>query len=172
MKKFILACLVVSTIIACSPKTETASTFAAPKDLTSYNLDSSANIDIVKKMVVAFEVMDSATYRSLYADSVKFHDNVNDMTLDQNVTVFNYFKSNGITVKVEKVDPIWEIVNKVASPNGVTNYVMSFHHNIFKKGDKEVKVIVNVVNGMKDGKIVEEWNIYDTKPMMDLISQK
>jgi len=73
---------------------------------------------------------------------------------------------------VEKVDPIWEIVNKVASPNGVTNYVMSFHHNIFKKGDKEVKVIVNVVNGMKDGKIVEEWNIYDTKPMMDLISQK
>ena len=34
MKKFILACLVVSTIIACSPKTETASTFAAPKDLT------------------------------------------------------------------------------------------------------------------------------------------
>jgi hypothetical protein len=31
---------------------------------------------------------------------------------------------------------------------------------------------VSVVNGMKDGKIVEEWDIYDTKPMMDLISQK
>jgi hypothetical protein len=94
------------------------------------------------------------------------------MNLDQNVTLFNYFKSNGITVKVESVDPIWEIVNKEASPNGVTNYVMSFQSTIYKKGDKEVKVIVSVVNGMKDGKIVEEWDIYDTKPMMDLISQK
>jgi len=172
MKKFILACLVVSTIIACSPKTETASTFAAPADLNSYNLDSSANIDIVKKMVVAFEAMDSATYRSLYADSAIFHDNGKEMNLDQNVTLFNYFKSNGITVKVESVDPIWEIVNKVASPNGVTNYVMSFQQTTYKKGDKEVKVIVSVVNGMKDGKIVEEWDIYDTKPMMDLMNQK
>jgi predicted ester cyclase len=73
---------------------------------------------------------------------------------------------------VESVDPIWEIVNKVASPNGVTNYVISFQQTTYKKGGKEVKVIVNVVNGMKDGKIVEEWDIYDTKPMMDLISQK
>jgi len=172
MKKFILACLVVSTIIACSPKTETASTFAAPADLNSYNLDSSANIDIVKKMVVAFEAMDSATYRSLYADSAIFHDNGTDMTLDQNVVLFNYFKSNGVSVKMEKVDPIWEIVNKEASPNGVTNFVMSFQHTIYKKGDKEVKVIVSVVNGIKDGKIVEEWDLYNTKPMLDLMNPK
>jgi hypothetical protein len=25
---------------------------------------------------------------------------------------------------------------------------------------------------MKDGKIVEEWGLYDTKPLMDLIAQK
>ncbi len=172
MKKFILACFVVTTIIACSPKAETASTFAAPKDLNSYNLDSSANIDIVKKMAVAFESMDSATYRSLYADSAKFHDNMIDMTLVQNLGLFNLFKSNNVTVKVEKVDPIWEIVNKVASPNGVTNYVMSFHHTTYMKGGKQVKLIVNVVNGMKDGKIVEEWDIYDSKAMLELIAQK
>ena len=155
MKQIIYACFVVSTIIACSPKTETASTFVVPADINSYNLDSSANIDLVKKMVVAFETGDSATYRSLYADSAIFHDNGSDMTLDQNVVLFNYFKSNNVTVKVEKVDPIWEIVNKEASPNGITNYVMSFQHTVYKKGDKEVKVIVSVVNGMKDGKIVE-----------------
>lgn len=172
MKKFILACFVASTIIACSPKTETTSTFAVPKDVNSYNLDSSANIDLVKKMVVAFETGDSATYRSLYADSAIFHDNGTDMTLDQNVVFFNYFKSNGVTVKMEKVDPIWEIVNKEASPNGITNYVMSFQHTIYKKGDKEVKVIVSVVNGIKDGKIVEEWDLYNTKPLFDLMSQK
>ena len=76
MKKFILACLVVSTIIACSPKTETASSFKVPADLTSYNLDSTANTELVKKMVVAFETGDSVTYRSCYADSVKFHDKI------------------------------------------------------------------------------------------------
>jgi hypothetical protein len=172
MKKFILACLVVSTIIACSPKTETASTFAAPKDLTSYNLDSSANIDLVKKMIVAFEAMDSATYRSCYADTAKFHDNGKDMTLDQNIGNFSNFKSSGLTFKVVSIEPIWEIVNKEADQNGVTNYVMSFQTMVFKKGDKEAKLIMSVVNGMKDGKIVEEWGLYDSKPFMDLMTQK
>ena len=172
MKKFILACLVVSTIIACSPKTETASTFAAPKDLTSYNLDSSANIDLVKKMIVAFEAMDSATYRACYADTAKFHDNGKDMTLDQNIGNFSYFKSSGLTFKVVSIEPIWEIVNKEASPNGVKNYVISFQNTIYKKGGKEVKVMVSMVDGIKDGKIVEEWSIYDSKAMMELIEQK
>ena len=172
MKKFILACFVVSTIIACSPKTETASTFAAPKDLTSYNLDSSANIDLVKKMIVAFEAMDSATYRSCYADTAKFHDNGKDMTLDQNIGNFSYFKSSGLTFKVVSIEPIWEIVNKEADQNGVTNYVMSFQTMVFKKGEKEAKLIMSVVNGMKDGKIVEEWGLYDSKPFMDLMTQK
>ena len=172
MKKFILACLVVSTIIACSPKTETASTFAAPADLNSYNLDSTANTELVKKMVVAFETMDSVTYRTCYADSAKFHDNGKDMTLNQNLGYFNFFKSNNVTVKIISIEPIWEIVNKVASPNGVTNYVMSFQNTIYKKGDKEVKVMVSMVDGIKDGKIVEEWAIYDSKPMLDLMNQK
>jgi len=172
MKKFIFASLVVSTIIACSPKTETTSTFAVPKDLNSYNLDSTANTDLVKKMVVAFETGDSVTYRSCYADSVKFHDNLNDMTLDQNLGYFNFFKSNNLTVKTISVEPIWEIVNKEASPNGVTNYVISFQNTVYKKGDKEVKVMVSMVDGIKDGKIVEEWSIYDSKAMMELIEQK
>jgi len=172
MKKFILACLVVSTIIACSPKTETASTFAAPADLTSYNLDSTANTELVKKMVVAFETGDSVTYRSCYADSVKFHDNLRDMTLEQNLGYFNFFKLNNLTVKTITIEPIWEIVNKEASPNGVTNYVISFQNTIYKKGDKEVKVMVSMVDGIKDGKIVEEWSIYDSKAMMELIEQK
>jgi hypothetical protein len=172
MKKFILACLVVSTIIACSPKTETASTFKAPADLNSYNLDSSANIDLVKKMITAFEAGDSVTYRSCYADTAKFHDNGTDMTLDQNVGNFGMFKANGFTLKVVSIEPIWEIVNKEASAEGITNYVMSFQTMIFKKGDKEAKMIMSVVNGMKDGKIVEEWGLYDTKPMLDLMNQK
>jgi hypothetical protein len=172
MKKFILSCFVVTTIIACSPKTETLSSFAVPADINSYNLDSSANTELVKKMVVAFETGDSVTYRSCYADSVKFHDNLKDMTLDQNLDYFNFFKSNNVTIKTITIEPIWEIVNKEASPNGVTNYVMSFQNTIYKKGDKEVKVMVSMVDGIKDGKIVEEWATYDSKAMLELIAQK
>lgn len=172
MKKFILSCFVVSAIFACSPTTEKTSTPDYPADAIGYNIDSSANIDLVKKMITAFEAGDSVTYRSCYADTAKFHDNGTDMTLDQNVGNFSLFKSNGLTFKVVQVDPIWEIVNKEAAPNGVTNYVMSFQTMVFKKGDKEAKIIMSVVNGMKDGKIVEEWGLYDTKQLMDLISQK
>jgi hypothetical protein len=172
MKKFILACLLVSTIIACSPKTETASTFTAPKDLSSYNLDSSANIDLVKKMMTAFEAGDSVTYRSCYADTVKFHDNQLEMTLDQNVANFSFIKSNGLTFKVLSIAPIWEIVNKEAAADGITNYVMSFVTMVYTKGDKEVKITTNMVTGMKDGKIMEEWDLYDTKQLLELVAQK
>lgn len=172
MKKFILSYFLVSSIIACSPNTESTSTPYYPAEAVGYNIDSSANIELVKKMVLAFESMDSATYRSYYAETAKFHDNGKDMSLDQNLGNFAYFKSNGVTIKTEKVDPIWEAVNKKASEDGITNYVISFQHLIIKKGDKEVKVIMNVVNGMKDGKIVEEWGLYDSKPIFDLMNQK
>lgn len=172
MKKFILSCFLVSSIIACSPKSEKTGVEAYPADAVGYNLDSSANIEIVKKMTAAFEMMDSAAYRSYYAENAKFHDNGKDMTLDQNVGNFSFFKANGVTIKTEKIDPIWEVVNKEASPDGVTNYVISFQHLIIKKGEKEIKVIMNVVNGMKEGKIVEEWGLYDSKPMYDLMMQK
>ena len=172
MKKFILSCFVVSSIMACSPKTETTNASSYPSDAVGYNLDSSANIDLVKKMTLAFDAMDSVNYRSYYAENVKFHDNGMDMTLEQNLGNFAFFKSNGITIKTEKIDPIWQAVNKEAAADGVTNYVISFQHLVIKKGDKEVKVIMNVVNGIKDGKIVEEWGLYNAKPIFDLTNQK
>ncbi len=172
MKKILFTCFVVSTIMACSPNADKTASVDYPADATGYNLDSSANIEIVKKMATAFESMDSATYRAFYAETAKFHDNGKDMTLDQNLGSFSFFKENGVTIKFEKIDPIWEAVNKEASSDGVTNYVISFQHLIMKKGGKEVKVIMNVVNGMKDGKIVEEWGLYDSKPMYDLMTQK
>jgi hypothetical protein len=94
------------------------------------------------------------------------------MTLDQNVANFSFIKSNGLTFKVLSIAPIWESVNKDASPNGVTNYVLSFVTMVYTKGDKEVKVTTNMVTGMKDGKIVEEWDLYDTKQLLELVAQK
>lgn len=169
MKKIILSCFVASAIFACSPSTEKVSVSDYPANAAGYNLDSSANIELVKNMTKAFEAMDSATYRTYYAENAKFHDNGTDMTLDQNVGNFGWFKTKGVTVKIEKMDPIWEAVNKEASPEGVTNYVISFQHLVFTKGDKQVKVIMNVVNGIKDGKIVEEWGLYDSRELAELL---
>ena len=122
--------------------------------------------------MTAFEAGDSVTYRSCYADTVKFHDNQLEMTLDQNVANFSFIKSNGLTFKVLSIAPIWEIVNKEAAADGITNYVMSFVTMVYTKGDKEVKITTNMVTGMKDGKIMEEWDLYDTKQLLELVAQK
>ena len=169
MKKLLFATMVLGTIIGCTSTNTKTNTSDYPENAVGYNLDSSANIDLVKKMVQTFEAMDSANYRSTYAENAKFHDNGHDMTLEQNIGNFNFFKSKGITIKMDKIDPIWEAVNKTPSPDGVTNYVISFQHMTLTKGDKHVKVIMNVVNGMKNGKIVEEWGLYDASAMYEIM---
>jgi len=169
MRKLLFVTLVLVTIIGCTSTNSKTNPSDYPDNAVGYNIDSSANIELVKKMVQSFEAMDSATYRSTYAENAKFHDNGNDMTLDQNVGNFNFFKSKGIAIKMDKIDPIWEVVNKAASPDGVTNYVISFQHMIFTKGGKQVKVIMNVVDAIKDGKIVEEWGLYDSKGLSEIM---
>ena len=169
MKKIILTCLIASSIIACSPTTNKTSSVDYPSNASGYNLDSSANIELIQKMVKTFENMDSVNYRSCYSDSAKFHDNDKEQSLKENLANFNLYKTKGITIKTEKVDPIWEIVNKKASADGITNYVISYQTVSFKRGDKQVKVLMNVVNSIKNGKIIEEWDTYDTKPMMEIL---
>jgi hypothetical protein len=169
MKNFILTCLIGSSIIACSPTTNKTSSAEYPSNASGYNLDSSSNIDLVKKMHKTFENMDSVNYRSCYSDSAKFHDNDNKQTLSENLANFNLYKTKGITVKIEKLDPIWEIVNKKASADGITNYVESYVRLTFARGDKKATIIMNIVNSVKDGKIIEEWDTYDTKQMMEIL---
>lgn len=169
MKKFLLVLLVTTAVFGCTSPSDKTSSIDYPANAVGYNLDSSANIDLVKKMVHSFEATDSVTYRSCYSDSAKFHDNGRDLPLEENLGTFQLFKSMGITLKAEKVDPIWEVVNKTPAPDGVTNYVISFQHMTFSKGDKQVKVIMNVVDAIKNGKIVEEWGLYDSKELSELM---
>jgi len=159
----------LTTLFACQSKTETSATANYPTNAAGYNLDSTANTDLVIKTVKAMEAMDTATYRSIYATNAIFHDNLDSMNLDQNMSMFNLFKSKGITVKVLEIQPIWEAVNKVPSQKGITNYVISYQTAQFTKGDKNIKVVMNVVDAMKDGKITEEWITYDTKGLSELI---
>lgn len=169
MKKFILTAMIATTLFACVNTTDEKAVSDYPSNAVGYNLDSSASIDLVMKMAKSMESLDTATYRSTYAPDAIFHDNLDSMNLDQNISMISLFNGKGITVKIEEIKPIWEAVNKVPSEKGITNYVISFQSILFTKGDKQVKVIINSVDAIKDGKITEEWLVYDTKLMSELL---
>lgn len=169
MKKIIYCLAIATTLFACQTKTVISDNAGIPANSTGYNLDSTENTATVLKAVAAMEALDTVAYRSFYAPDVIFHDNLDSTNLDQNINMIASFKANGITVKMTSVAPIWELVNKKASPNGVTNYVISYQFAEFTKGDKTVKVVLNGVNAFKDGKIVEEWNTYDTRKIFELL---
>lgn len=168
MKKIIYSLVIATTLFACQTKNASTESADYPANAVGYNLDTTVNTETVLKAVKAMETLDTNTYRSLYAPDAIFHDNLDTTSLDQNIAMISSFKASGISFKITATEPIWEIVNKKASPAGVTNYVMSYQYAEFTKGDKKVKVVMNSVDAFKDGKIVEEWNTYDTKKISEL----
>ena len=83
--------------------------------------------------------------------------------------MFKALKSNGISVKFERVAPIWEYVHQSKNMNNPNRYVISYQQAIMSKGDKKTKVVLIAVDLMRDGKIKEEWLSYDTKGIMELM---
>lgn len=156
----------ITTLFACQSNSKG---FKIPENANGYNIDSTANTEIILKTVKAMEAMDTVAYRSYYAPDAIFHDNLDTINLDQNIQMISTFKAAGVGIKITSTAPIWELVNKKSSPTGVTNYVISFQFAEFTKGDKTVKVVMNLVDAFKDGKIVEEWGIYDTKNVYELL---
>lgn len=169
MKKLILSLVVSTTLFACQTKTENTANAIYPANAVGYNIDSSENTAIVVNTVKAMESMDTAAYRSFYAPDAIFHDNLDSMNLDQNVSLISSFKSKGVTVKIEDIYPIWEDVQNKPSEKGIKNYVISYQTALFTKGDKKVRVVMNTVDAMKDGKITEEWITYDTRGIYELL---
>ena len=169
MKKLIYCLAIATTLYACQTTTVNTESAEYPAKALGYNLDTTVNTEIVFKALKAMEAMDTNTYRSVYAADAIFHDNLDSTNLDQNIAMISSFKTNGIDFKITSVSPIWEIVNKKASPTGVTNYVISYQMGEFTKAGKTVKVIMNSVDAFKDGKIVEEWNTYDTRKIFELM---
>ena len=166
MKKVMASLALITTLFACQSN---SGGFKIPENANGYNIDSTANTEIILKTVKAMEAMDTVAYRSYYAPNAIFHDNLDTINLDQNIQMISTFKAAGVGVKITSTAPIWELVNKKPSSTGVTNYVISFQFAEFTKGDKTVKVVMNLVDAFKDGKIVEEWGIYDTKNVYELL---
>ena len=166
MKKVLLSLLVTATLLACKDQQTTSAT--PVPNASGYTLDSSANIELFKKSNAAGTSGDAATYKSTYADSAVFHDNMNKMTLSQNLEMVDQFKKAGVKFSVE-YNALWETIGNKPDEKGVSNYVLAYLTSSFTKGDKTVKIAQFQVDAIKDGKIVEEWIIYDPTELVALL---
>ena len=72
MKKIILLFVLAGSIFACTKKEDRAAASTGANGQNGITIDSSANTDLVRKMIAAYESGDSATYRSTYSTDVIF----------------------------------------------------------------------------------------------------
>lgn len=168
MKKLVLVFLTISafasaqsTLISKEGNNETGFN-------SGYSLEKSPNTKWVLSSIKALESMDTVSYKSFYASDVKFHDNLEEKNLTQNVAFLTALKVNGISVKFEKVAPIWEYVHQTKNMKEANHYVISYQYAQLTKGEKVIKVLISAVDLIKDGKIKEEWLVYDTAGVMSL----
>ncbi|MFM6947711.1 MAG: hypothetical protein ACKOWQ_01735 [Aquirufa sp.] len=165
MKKLILMALATTiSLISCEKDSKNL-----PNNAVGYILSSSDNIELSKKSMTAMEIGDSATYRSTYSEDAVFYDNLDTTTLDQNMQMFTNFKAKGITMKLEKLYDINEMVYDKPGYFGASNYVSAYGLYSLTRGDKKIYTVIHSIDGIKDGKQVVEWLRYDTKDIIEIL---
>lgn len=170
MKKTI-ALIALTGLLFISCKKEVAGeAIATNPNQEGINLSSSENTDMIKKMNEYASIFDTESIKKLYDSKVIIHDNLKTMTIDENMKALEDLKSKGITITLPKDPLVWEVVNtKPDEKTGITNYVISYYELTFSKGDKSVSGIFNMNFAIKDGKIQEEWDTYDTAPLIEIL---
>ncbi len=170
MKKIIALIAITSLLFVSCKKESAAEAVAKQPNQIGINIDKSTNIDLVKKVVAEASSFDLVKFKSNFAPTAIIHDNRNDMTLDENVKMLEGVKASGATLTLGKDPLIWEAINdKADEKTGVTNYVFSYYEATFSKGGKSAIVIYNMIFAVKDGKIQEEWDTYDSAPIMEVL---
>ena len=168
MKKIFFSLLVITSIVACESKTEKTAN-STPANAFGYAIDSTENINTVIKAINAGVSSDSAVFVSIYADTAVIYDNMNKQTIFDNMKMASLFKSKGITMKLEHINDIWETVSYKPDNRGITNYVNVYFDASFTKGTQKLTTRINAVFAFKDGKIVTEWDTYDSAPLVELL---
>jgi len=173
MKKVLLSAVVISALLACGTKTESTSSSTTsttvPTEAFGYTLSSSENINTVKKALEAGANSDTATFKTLYADTATIYDNRNKLTVAETMKMADFFKSKGVTMKIESINDIWETVGFKEDERSFKHYVNVYFDATFFKGTQKSTVRINAVFAFKDGKIVREWDTYDTAPVAEFL---
>ena len=166
MKKIALFVITTISLMSCDTKTNGHN---IPSNANGYTIDSSANTDLVRKAADALVNNDTTAYKSCYSSDVKFHENNDSANLTQNVAGIQAMRNKGIIWKLNKIGAIWETIYLNPKANGKTSYVISYQHYTLTRGDKSVVVRFNVLNNMKDGKIIAEYLRYDNSGIAELM---
>ena len=168
MKKLLFLVIIAVSVVACTQKSENTTT--ADPHLFGFNYDSTAHMDAIKATFTDIENYDTVSYVTKYADSAKFHDNGRLTNLAENVGLQKGFIAAGIKVKVKPDYAMWSSHFNFKDGNQ-GDYVYTYLTATFTKGEKSVDVVMfqaNLFN--KEGKIVEEWLVYDPTNMASLLN--
>ena len=169
MKKVLFLSVIVMSVYACKTETKEISNTSNPNQV-GITINKSSNIDVIKEINEDLVAYDFDKLRSHYSDSAKVHDNQNIQLIDSNLATFMPLKKAGVKFSIEGEPLIFEIINsKADSVSGYTNYVDTYYTIGISKGNVKKSFILNQVFAIKDGKILEEWDTYDTAPMMELM---
>ena len=171
MKKTIaLIALTGLLFVSCKKEEKTVETAVKNPNLIGINISKSDNIELVKKLNVMATTYDFANFKSNFTADAILHDNMNDVTIDENIKMLETLKSKGITVKLDEKPLIWESIrDKPNEKTGISNYVISYYELTFARNGKSAKINFNMVFAMKDGKVQEEWDTYDSAPLLELL---
>lgn len=170
MKKTIALIALTSFLFVSCKKETAAEAVAKQPNQAGINIEKSANIDLVKKLVGEASSFDLVNFKSNFAPTAIIHDNRKDMTLDENLKMLEDLKASGASVSLGKDPLIWEVVNdKPDEKTGITNYIISYYEATFSKAGKSAVVVYNMNFAVKDGKIQEEWDVYDSAPIMEVL---
>jgi hypothetical protein len=163
MKKIMFLAIIAVSVVACKQKSE--STTAIDPHQFGFNYDSTAQMDAIKATFKDLETYDTASYITKYADSAKFHDNGKLTNLKENVGLQVGFIAAGIKAKVKNDYVMWSSHFNFKDGNQ-GDYVYTYLTITLTKGDKSVDVIMFQANAFnKDGKVIEEWLVYDQSNM-------
>jgi hypothetical protein len=168
MKNCLLLAAIALTTFSCSPKTENA-TATADAHVFGVNYDSTAHMDAIKATLDDIEKSDTVSYLKKYADTAVFNDNGKKMTLAENVAVQRNFISSGIKVKVNRDYAMWSSHFNFKDSTQA-DFVYTYVTVNFSKGDKNVDVVFFQADKFnKDGKITEEYIVYDQSGLATLM---
>jgi hypothetical protein len=169
MKQLLFVAIIALSVVSCKQNNQNSSATIDPHQFGE-NYDSTAYMDVIKATFKDIESYDSVAYRARYADTAKFHDNDKLVALNENVALQGQFIAAGIKAKVKDDYAMWSShFNFKDGSQG--DYVYTYLTVTFTKGDKSVDVVVFQANRFnKDGKITEEWMVYDTSKLAGLLN--
>ena len=160
--------VIALTTFSCSPKNEKSVTTTDPH-MFGQNYDSTANMDAIKATFDDMEAYNLDSYVKKYADTAVFFDNGKKTTLAENVAVQKNLIASGIKVKVNRDYAMWSShFNFKDYTQG--DYVYSYVTVNFSKGDKKADIVFFQGDKFnKDGKITDEYLVYDQSALAPLM---